>query len=204
MTREDDMKEACSHEAEHADNPLEKLRCLVLSRGYDSILQFGKMFRRLDEDKNHALSKDEFADVLIQFGLELSDEEVSEIHSGFDEDGTGCINYNEFLDKLRPEMNEPRIEIVEEAFAKLDESGDGVVTLDDVRDKYDASHHPKVLAEESTEDEVLLKFIGRFEEGVSQDGKVTKEEFLDYYSGISKSIDDDEYFITVIRNSWKL
>ncbi|XP_066989028.1 crustacean calcium-binding protein 23-like [Macrobrachium rosenbergii] len=204
MTREDAMKEACAHEAEHAHDPLEKLRCLVLSRGYDSILQFGKMFRRLDEDKSLTLSKEEFMDVLQQFGLDMSSEEFAEIYAAFDEDGTGSINYSEFLDKLRPEMNDARKEVVEEAFAKLDESGDGVVTLDDIRDRYDASHHPKVLSEESTEEEVLLKFLGRFEGGVSEDGKVTKEEFLDYYSGISKSIDDDEYFITVIKNSWKL
>ena len=34
--------------------------------------------------------------------------------------------------------------------------------------------------------------------------QVTKEEFLDYYSGVSKSIDEDEYFVEMMKQAWKL
>ncbi|ROT68865.1 Crustacean calcium-binding protein 23 [Penaeus vannamei] len=180
MTREDDLKEAAAAEVEEAGSAIERLRALCLTRGYTGIMiesapsmatfraladddRRVDMFRRLDDDGSHALSKSELTDVLHQFGLAVSDDDVSEIFSGFDEDESGSINYNEFLDKLRPEMTEDRVAVVEEAFAKLDQSGDGVVTLDDVKDTYDASHHPRVLSGESTEEEILLKFIGRFE-----------------------------------------
>lgn len=204
MTREDDLKEAAAAEVEEAGSAIERLRALCLTRGYTGIMMFGRMFRRLDDDGSHALSKSELTDVLHQFGLAVSDDDVSEIFSGFDEDESGSINYNEFLDKLRPEMTEDRVAVVEEAFAKLDQSGDGVVTLDDVKDTYDASHHPRVLSGESTEEEILLKFIGRFEGNTKEDGKLTKEEFLEYYSGLSKSIDEDEYFVEMMKMCWKL
>jgi len=65
-----------------------------------------------------------------------------------------------------------------------------------------------------TEDEVLQDFLETFEahRGMSKgddmsklkDGKVTLNEFTDYYSNVSCSIDDDAYFELMITNAWNL
>ena len=36
------------------------------------------------------------------------------------------------------------------------------------------------------------------------DGIVTFEEFLDYFSDVSASIDSDEYFAGMMKNAWKI
>jgi hypothetical protein len=33
---------------------------------------------------------------------------------------------------------------------------------------------------------------------------VTKEEFVEYYTNISASIDNDEYFLLMMTNAWNL
>lgn len=55
-----------------------------------------------------------------------------------------------------------------------------------------------------TEDEILTKFINTFEAGGDVDGVVTWEEFLNYYSGVSASIDSDSYFVLMMTSAWKL
>ena len=38
----------------------------------------------------------------------------------------------------------------------------------------------------------------------SRDGKVTLQEFIEYYANVSVSIDSDEYFQLMMKNSWNL
>lgn len=40
--------------------------------------------------------------------------------------------------------------------------------------------------------------------GSKADGKVTKEEFVEYYTNISANIDNDSYFDLMMTNAWNL
>ncbi|XP_068227436.1 crustacean calcium-binding protein 23-like [Palaemon carinicauda] len=204
MTRENHLMKVSAQEAHEATNTLEKLRCLILTKGYDSVLQFGKLLRRHEREDKHAVTKEELSDIIKEYGVEFSEHEVDELFSTFDKEDVGIINCEEFLIKLRPEMSDERKHVVEEAFNKLDGSEDGVISLEEIKSRYDSSRHPKVLSKEATEQDIIMHFVTNFEGGVHPDGKVTKEEFMDYYSGVSKSIGDDEYFTTVVKNHWIL
>lgn len=96
------------------------------------------------------------------------------------------------------------------AFDKIDYNGDGVLTIEDIKGKYCASKHPEVKSGKKTEDEILREFLETFEmhhnvmNGYQSDGKVTKEEFIEYYTNISASVDNDAYFDLMITNAWQL
>ena len=34
--------------------------------------------------------------------------------------------------------------------------------------------------------------------------QITKDDFVHYYVGVSSSIDDDQYFVEMMRRAWKL
>lgn len=204
MSQEAKMKEAAKAKVQASTDPLEKLRNHCLSQGYSGILSLGRLFRRLDKDHSWTLSKDELSKGVAQFGLDFSEGDVTKLFAAFEKDGQSGINYEEFLDALRPSMTAPRKDAVEAVFKHLDKTGDGVVTLADLKGVYSAKNHPKVLKKEATEEELLTKFLNMFESNTSVDGKVTKKEFTDYYSGLSKAIDDDDYFVSVVKMSWGL
>jgi hypothetical protein len=85
-----------------------------------------------------------------------------------------------------------------------------VLDKEDIKKRYDASRHPDVRTGKKTEDEVHKEFLETFEmhhnvlHGYQSDGKVTTEEFVEYYTNISSSIDNDAYFDLMMTNAWNL
>lgn len=132
-------------------------------------------------------------------------QELQELFHAFDKDGSGVIDFDEFLLALRPPMSKARKDIINEAFNKLDKTGDSVITVDDLRGVYNVKMHPKYQNGEMTEEQIFTKFLNTFEVGSSEvDGKITRDEFMNYYAGVSASIDNDAYFLLMMKNAYKM
>ena len=94
--------------------------------------------------------------------------------------------------------------MVHKAFNKLDKTGDGFITNEDLKGVYDVTKHPKFKSGEWTEDQCFGNFLKCFDSPQDADGVITLDEFMNYYSGVSASIDNDAYFDLMIRNAYKL
>ena len=60
-----------------------------------------RAFRRFDNDGSGFLKMDEFSQGFRECGIDLTDEEISELFNHFDADNSGSIHYNEFLRAIR-------------------------------------------------------------------------------------------------------
>jgi calcyphosin len=97
-------------------------------------------------------------------------------------------------------MSESRLKLIKIAFEKMDRYRDGKITVDDMKLIYNVKKHPKYLNGELTEEQCLRKFLDSFDSENHKDGIVTYDEFINYYAGVSSSIDSDVYFDVFILN----
>ena len=65
--------------------------------------------------------------------------------------------------------------------------------------------NPEFLEGRKTRDEILQDFLNNFDGARgNNDGVVTRQEWDDYYAAVSANIDNDNHFIQLMRNAWKL
>lgn len=181
-----------------------KVREEIKKRGARGIIGIGRKFRIMDDDNNGALNLAEFKKGMEELSISLDNLEVRQLFSHFDRDGDGLLSYNEFLESLRGEINESRLKLIKLAFTILDVDKNGTVTPEDMVERYDASQHPDVVKGTKTKEEALLEFLETFDVDGSVDGKVTEQEFINYYRNVSACIDSDDYFELVMRNAWRI
>ena len=189
----------------------EKLRNIISKRGSRGIMSIRREFMIADNDNNKTVNIDSFKKFCHDYRINLTDKEINLLFAELDTNKNGAIDYPEFLNNVIGEMNERRKKIVVQVFKSLDKNKNGMIDLDDIRDTYNAKMHPDVLTGKKTEDEVLAEFLDTFEyqfnllsDEKENEGKISLEEFLEYYNNISVGIKDDDYFEEMIKSVYNL
>ena len=182
----------------------------IKSRGARGIIGLQKLFAIMDDDGSKSISMPEFQKACRDFKVGISDDNVPILFEEFDTNHDGTLNIDEFLMAIRGELNDIRRALVEKAFRKIDRDSSGFIDFEDIKDLYNASKHPEVQQGKKSEQQILMEFLETFEmhhnvkHQQDRDSRITLEEFLEYYTNISVSIDNDDYFALMMNNSWNL
>lgn len=188
---------------------IETLRKKVNERGPKGILGLAKCFGVGDRSKASGITVDEFKLILKGYKLGFDDVDVETVFKDLDANHDSLVNFREFVAKIRGELSPLREELVNKAFDALDPNRDGKVKLADIKSRYNPAKHPAVLDGRKADKQVSEEFVGTLEMftsayGLSESDTLTRDEFAQYYANISTSIDKDDYFAVMIKNTWNL
>ncbi|KAG8348952.1 putative calcium-binding protein [Trypanosoma vivax] len=126
------------------------------------------------------------------------------IYGAFPKNEDECIDYDLFMEYVRGPMNERRKNAVVDVFRRMDYDRDGNINILDIQAHYNVQQHPTVVVEGLFEADKMLKgFLTIWDEN-KRYGLVPFTEFIDYYNGVSAVIEDDEVFIDLLKNQWKI
>ena len=188
---------------------LKKFKKEILNRGRGGLISLNKQFRQFDENNSKTLDYDEFSNALKEYNINLDDDEILKLFNQFDTNGNGIIEYEEFIREIRGPMNEKRKAVVTQAFNKLDIDKSGFIDMNEIKHSYSAKNNPDVRQGKKTEEEVYTEFMDTFKanhllKAGPRSKRITFEEFLDYYNSISMTVKDDDQFVFLVQNAWKL
>lgn len=107
---------------------------------------------------------------------------------------------NDLLTRIAP----IRLDVLNKAWSAIDKKSLGSLAVEAFIGQFSARRNPSVLKGEVSELEVLQNFAAMFQGQRSNRGVVSKEEFLDYYAGVSATIEGHSSFVHLVTTSWKL
>ncbi len=181
----------------------DSIKSSLAVKGASSVAQLANVFKNMDDDGSGQLSLSEFKKGCKEYGIDMKENDLRLLFNSFDRDGNGQLSYHEFLVAIRGPIPSTRLQLVRQAFRVLDKTGTNSINTDDVRHVYDPSSHPDVIDGKISEDEALRQFLDAFDSG-DKDGLVSFEEFLEYYTNLSASIENDYEFGSMLRTAWNL
>ena len=173
------------------------------ARGAQTIRGLGRAFKVMDMEGDRKLDKQEFYYGLKDMGCGLDKNQCAVLLECLDTNQDGYINFDEFLVGIRGTPNAVRQERIDAAFVKFNRDGGECVQASDLQTVYDCSMHPKVMSGEMTPDEVFTEFLASFGDK-NGDGSITKAEWNDYYAAVSASMDNDDHFVLMMNQAWKM
>ena len=98
-------------------------------------------------------------------------------------------------------MSLNRKQLLLTVFERMDQGDMGYIPIQTVLENFDFASHPGVAEGNMRKEEAVTEFIESCGEGDRAGGTVKWFEFVNYFSGLSLSIEDDDYFELMIRNA---
>jgi Ca2+-binding EF-hand superfamily protein len=195
------------------DRILKAVQDYISSKGVDAYwnlrLYLLSLIKKLNLPNYSKIDRIELKNALVEWGINIFQQYNSRyldmILDNVDKGKLGLIDLKDFFSLIHGSMSSKREKALIDVFSvSLDPSNSGFVLIPELRKKFRGEDHPLVslggysdqFAFEHLLQSCQIPSIG------SEKYKFTLNAFLDYYGDLSAAIEDDDYFLGIVRSNW--
>ena len=159
---------------------------------------------------NNKINLNDLIQIFKEMRLDFTENDVKNFFYMMDINQMNFINIYDIINIIKGKMSQERKLHVLNKFEIIDKSKKGEIDINFMKIIYrnNSKYHPDVINGIKTEDIIYGQFRQTLELFLDinkiLNEKMTREEFVDYYTGISAAIPDDIYFQDILNGIWDL
>ena len=139
--------------------------------------------------------------------LQINQDDLINFYSILDFNQSNKVSTNEILRLIKGEIPEERKMLIVSKFSLMDKEKTGIIPIALVKDVYNFKFHPDAFLGKKTCEEIYKEFLYTFDifcelKGLKEE--ISYKDFIDYYTPISASILNDNYFDDIIYGVWNM
>jgi Ca2+-binding EF-hand superfamily protein len=181
------------------------LKSSIKARGFDGCWSLRSYLNSLTSSFGITMiDHEDLKDAILKWGIPMDVKYLEIVLAAVDKSKKGVMNWKDFLNIVRGEVSSSRIDAILQAYNQIDQSTSGMITYDECVDHINTSHPLCVQNGLTTIAAVDHMFTGMGVGGQSISKKATllKNDFIEYHLDMSACIDDDELFVSLMKECW--
>ena len=182
---------------------MDRIRSRIVQKGIIGVKKVSNLLLSIEKKSTDLIDiKTDLPKLINDLGIIVNKTELIELGRLLDQNKTGKISFIDFALQIAPPMNEIRTMWIKKAFDKIDLKNEGRVKNEILSNLFNPDPNETIKIGKISAKDIFKNLIETYDNDF--DGFISREDFNDIYREISPSIKDDEEFINLIKNTWKI
>ena len=162
-----------------------------------------------EDIKDHTTNFETLLSTLKLLQIDINPDDLINFYTCLDYNQTGKVSTDEILRIIAGDITEKRKISVISKFAEMDKEKTGYLPIAYLKKVYNAKFHPDCFLGKKPENEVYDEFMFTFEvfcfmKNLGNEQDISYLDFVEYYTPISTSIINDNYFEDILLGAWNI
>ena len=162
-----------------------------------------------EDKKDHTTNLETLLSTIKILQIEINPDDLINFYTCLDYNQTGKVSTDEILRIIAGDISEKRKISIISKFAEMDKKKVGYLPIAYLKKVYNAKFHPDCFLGKKPENEVFEEFMFTFEvfcflKNLGNEQEISYMDFVEYYTPISSSIQNDNYFDDILLGAWNV